>query len=576
MAVKEFKRCLVISIFLFVLQISFGQTVPLGIFYQAVARDNFGKELTNRNIDVKFSVLAENPLGEIVYQELHADVTTTRYGVFSLVIGDGTPTGGIYGELSQINWSGAYHYLKVEVKFDNDFIDMGTMQFLAVPYALYAQKSLEPGPEGPKGDSGPQGDPGDPASDDQTISFDESNLSISGGNSLPLTGLLQTLTIIDKADGNYLGISRGNSVKLSTIEADGDPENELQDITISSDILKITNNASATEWDLTHYLDNTDNQALSWNPVDRLLSVSGNAGTINLSELKNDADADSLNEMQDLILDDNNFLKISKNITATSIDLNQFIDDKQQLMFNSVDSMLSITNGTSSVDLSIFNQSLSFNSSENILTISGGSDPVDLSSLKDDADADPTNEIQDLILTSDKLTITENTSATEIDLAPYLDNTDNQSITYDPATYNLSISGGNTESLGSMIAFRAKKTVADEGLAPPSDYNFITPNIEYNEGSGFNNSTGVFTVPLAGIYTFNIGFNSSLVDDTKALKIFLNGSVYEILNSSFIRGTSLTRSITMKLAFGDQVNVTINPGYSEESGTGSFSGYRVY
>ena len=29
---------------------------------------------------------------------------------------------------------------------------MGTMQFLAVPYALYAQRSLEPGPQGPKGE----------------------------------------------------------------------------------------------------------------------------------------------------------------------------------------------------------------------------------------------------------------------------------------------------------------------------------------------------------------------------------------------------------------------------------------
>ena len=46
------------------------------------------------------------------------------------------------------------YYVKVEVKFDNDFIDMGTMQFMAVPYALYAQKSLEPGTAGPQGNTG--------------------------------------------------------------------------------------------------------------------------------------------------------------------------------------------------------------------------------------------------------------------------------------------------------------------------------------------------------------------------------------------------------------------------------------
>ncbi len=45
---------------------------------------------------------------------------------------------------------------------------MGTMQFMAVPYALYAAKSLEPGPAGPPG---PKGDPGDPATDDQQLSY---------------------------------------------------------------------------------------------------------------------------------------------------------------------------------------------------------------------------------------------------------------------------------------------------------------------------------------------------------------------------------------------------------------------
>jgi len=43
---------------------------------------------------------------------------------------------------------------------------------------------------------------------------------------------------------------------------------------------------------------------------------------------------------------------------------------------------------------------------------------------KDDADADPINEIQDLTLSEDVLTITGNPLATDIDLSVYLDNTD--------------------------------------------------------------------------------------------------------------------------------------------------------
>ena len=312
MAVKGFKRFYVLLILLLAGSTSIGQNVPLGIFYQAVARDNYGKELVNKDIDVKFSIISGNPIGTLVYQELHSHVTTSKFGVFSLIIGHGTPTGGLYGELSQIQWSQAYHYLKIEVKFDNDFIDMGTMQFLAVPYALYAQKSLEPGPPGPKGDPGPKGEAGDPASDNQTLSFDQSNLSIIGGNSVPLTSLLQNLTITSSPEGNYLGISRGNSVLLATAEADGDPTNEIQDLTINSDKLKITKNPLATEWDLTRYLDNTDNQALLWNPATRTLGISGNAGTIDLTELKNDADADPANEIQNLAFNQSsNTLSIS-------------------------------------------------------------------------------------------------------------------------------------------------------------------------------------------------------------------------------------------------------------------------
>src|SRR6056297_1556026 len=44
----------------------------------------------------------------------------------------------------------------------------------------------------------------------------------------------------------------------------------------------------------------------------------------------------------------------------------------------------------------------------------------------DDADADPQNEIQDLTLEGNILTITLNNNPTAIDLSPYLDNTDDQ------------------------------------------------------------------------------------------------------------------------------------------------------
>ena len=70
------------------------QSVPQGIHYQAVARDNTGKEMSDRSIDVRFSIISGTPLGPMVYQELHQAVRTTRYGVFTLMVGSGIPTGG--------------------------------------------------------------------------------------------------------------------------------------------------------------------------------------------------------------------------------------------------------------------------------------------------------------------------------------------------------------------------------------------------------------------------------------------------------------------------------------------------
>jgi hypothetical protein len=426
MALKGFKRYYVLLILLLSGTISYGQNVPLGIFYQAVARDNVGKELANRKIDVKFSIISGNPLGTVVYQELYSDVTTSKYGVFSLIIGKGTPTGGLYTNLSQIQWNTAFHYLKVEVKFDNDFIDMGTMQFLAVPYALYAQKSLEPGPQGPKGD------PGDPASDNQTLSFDGNNLSIANGNTVNLSSLNvpHQLTLI----GDTLSILGGNKVGLT-------------------------------------------------------------------------------NQIQDLQLDVNNLLKITKNPTATAIDLSKF------------------------------NQSLSFNPSDNKLTISGGTLPVDLSSLKNDADSDPTNELQTL--------------------------------SYNKNTGDLTISSKNTVNLENSVGFKAKKSISQTGLTIGSTYPFINQDVEFNDGAGYDSGTGSFTAPIAGIYTFCIYYKADGSGSSRELSLLKNGTVYEILGSDIVTNTELTKWVTMKLDQGNVVSLTINTGMSTYSGTGSFIGYKV-
>ena len=485
MSVKNLKIWLLMLVCWAISPALFGQeTVPSGIHYQAVASDNFGKELANKTIDKRFSVISQNPLGTVVYQELHSAVITSKFGVFSLVIGHGTPTGGIYSKFSQINWSEAFHYLKVEVKFENNFIDMGTMQFLAVPYALYAQKSLEPGPRGLQGVQGLKGDQGNQATDDQTLSFNGDNLSISGGNTVNLASLNtpHQLSLL----GDTLSILGGNKVGL-------------------------------------------------------------------------------LNQIQDLSLDVNNKLKITKNPLATEIDLTKFLDDKQTLNFNSTDNNLAITGGNS-VDLTPMKQDLLLTG--NTLTITNKVTPVAIDLAK---------YLQQLTLNASTNKLSISGVAGDVDLTKYLDNTDNQSLTYNPNNYNLSISGGGPPvAIGSIIAFRARKTIEDIALALSTDYDFIPPIVDYNDGFGFNGTTGIFTAPIIGIYTFIVGYNAGSSGELKTLKFSLNNSIYEVLNSGISSNLLLTRSITMKLIVGDTVKVVFHTGFSTQSGTGSFSGFRVY
>lgn len=456
------------------------EKVPLGIHYQAVARDKYGNELVNTRISVRFSIIPGDPLSEPTYQELHQDVITSRFGVFSLVIGHGIVTGSSpCRALSEISWQSADHFLKVEVKFENDFMDMGTMQFLSVPYALFARKSLEPGPAGPKGDPGEKGEQGDPASDDQDLEFDGSHLKITGGNSVLLTPLLQNLGVRYETDGNYLEISRGNSVKISNIEADGDPKNEIQDIVISSDKLKISNNPLATEWDLAKYLDNTDNQALTYDALSRVLGISGNPGSVNLSELKNDADAD------------------------------------------------------------------------------------------------PANEIQDLQLTGNTLKITGKADATPVSLDKYLDNTDNQGLSYNESTNTLSIDRGGSITLGTNVAFRVKNTSPD--MAGIASYVVMTYDAtEYNVGNCMNTGTGVFTAPSDGIYTFNISYFADGAGDGREIALYVNSVLFEKLAINIGSGTTVpVRSVTMKLSATNTVSFVVYTGVATQTGTGVFSGFRV-
>jgi len=110
--------------------------VPSGFNFQAVFRSNLGNVLSNKNIKVKISVVADSTGSNILYSEVHTK-TTSSLGSVSLVIGHG---GVLYGSFSNIQWSTGLRYLKVEfAEFGQNTYDLFSVtQLMSVPYAMHA------------------------------------------------------------------------------------------------------------------------------------------------------------------------------------------------------------------------------------------------------------------------------------------------------------------------------------------------------------------------------------------------------------------------------------------------------
>lgn len=133
------KKILLVLIAISLSIVVFPQSVPQGINYQAVARDSSGKELINNTLNVKLSVISGTSTGTISWQETHS-VTTNDYGLFTVVIGNGTSTGlGSSSTFDLVDWGFGNHFLKIEINDGGGtYIDMGTNELLSVPYALMA------------------------------------------------------------------------------------------------------------------------------------------------------------------------------------------------------------------------------------------------------------------------------------------------------------------------------------------------------------------------------------------------------------------------------------------------------
>ena len=251
-----------------------------------------------------------------------------------------------------IDWSSSSYFMRVDMDINNgvNYERMGDSQLLSVPYALQAGNAITA--DAVSGGGGNTDADADPTNELQTLIFSNGQLSISSGN---------TVVIPDE-----------------TNDADADPANELQALTFSNGQLSIS---------------------------------SGN--TVVIPDETNDADTDPANEIQSLSISGSQ-LSISGGNTI-NLPVSDGTGDNWGSQIVASDGTIS-GDGTSVNPLSVpgdltDDQQLSISGS--LLSISGGNS-VNLPSQGDDADADPTNEIQTLSKSGNNVTLSDGGGTVDI------------------------------------------------------------------------------------------------------------------------------------------------------------------
>lgn len=135
------KKAVHFTFLILLISISVFAQSPKGINYQAVARTSGGEAMANKEIKVRISIVKDSNSSLTEYRETH-NVTTNDYGLFSLVIGNGSS--GM--KLANVDWAGSSEkWLKIEMDVTNSgqYTLIGNQQLMSVPYALYADEAAE-------------------------------------------------------------------------------------------------------------------------------------------------------------------------------------------------------------------------------------------------------------------------------------------------------------------------------------------------------------------------------------------------------------------------------------------------
>lgn len=525
---------------------------PKGINYQGVARDSEGKPIISKNISVRISILKGATNGEVEYSETHKP-QTNQFGLFTLVIGQGTAGTGSFAFVS---WAVGNKWLQIEIDPEggSSFQLAGSQQLMSVPYAFYSEysgnsSSLMAG-QGISINNNVISNTGDgdnsstnelitgasltadkklritdaggtkevdlntiANTDNQSLTLTGTTLAISGGNTVNLSSLItdsQNLSPGTTSGTNRtINITNGTGVTFDVADNDNNSTNEIQTLTKTGAVLSLSNGGGA----ITLNDDNASNEIQALTKTGATISLSNGGGSITIN------DDNATNEIQDLALN-----------TGTNI--------------------LSLTNDATTVDLTPYKQSLTYTPATNSLGISGG------------------NTVNITSTLTQVLTTNPNAGAIRI-----------QNVGAPSATTDATTKGYVDTAIATAIA---------TNYAFKTSYSFI------NTGGSFTDSpvsltedfddfnvvgTNRFTAPSAGVYSFNVTGNSTMGGIPIRLKVISGTTTYFDIKrqQSYPLASTVNYhdSIIFKLNAGDTVELVVTSTGLGERVDGFLFGHKL-
>ena len=212
----QIMKSLISFLFLFIFAIHV--CAQNGISYQAKLSNIHGQVVANQEAVFELSILQGSANGDEVYSEFHA-IQTNRFGLANMSIGNGT---GNITEFENISWGEDLFYLNVKVKLaDEDQQDLGTSMFGTVPTAIAASYAVTS------------------RYADEAGFADHSETADSASVAHHAVEAQHAINADQAINATYA--EHANKADTALDDMDRDSHNEIQEMTITDDILYLDN-----------------------------------------------------------------------------------------------------------------------------------------------------------------------------------------------------------------------------------------------------------------------------------------------------------------------------------------------